>query len=159
MVILYRDPLTHAASLMEKHLDYQRLQNEDPFVLEYMNWLGHHEFGLNHKVFDLKLMEEREKYDNMSMNYWIAVWISYYTYILTLVEDKNLFLIEYSDLCSRPKELLSTIGGTLNMDLSVEQRDPYAERKLPDLEIDSGLMDKAGNIYSGLVEHKVEIRD
>ena len=29
MVILYRDPLTHAASLMEKHCDYKKLQKED----------------------------------------------------------------------------------------------------------------------------------
>ncbi|MEA3462403.1 MAG: hypothetical protein U9R49_11020 [Bacteroidota bacterium] len=58
MVIMFRDPLTHAASLLEKHREYKELHKKDPFVLEYMNWLGHHEFGVNQKVFKFLNSEE-----------------------------------------------------------------------------------------------------
>jgi len=51
LLLLFRDPLSHAASLLDKHIYYSKTQQEDPFVLEYMNWLGHHEFGNNQKTF------------------------------------------------------------------------------------------------------------
>jgi hypothetical protein len=105
IILIFRSPITHAFSLLNQHKRFSKIQNEDHFSLEYMNWLGHHEFGLNHKVFDLKLMDLREKYENTSINYWIAVWISYYTYILTLVGDKNLFLIDLSCVLFRNIEI------------------------------------------------------
>ncbi len=156
-VIIFRSPLSHAYSLLNQHKRFSGLHKEDPFALEYMNWLGHHEFGLNQKVFDLKGMEQRKKYDNTSINYWIAVWISYYTHILSIVSDKNLFLVEYADLCSRPNQLLITLGKRMNIELTVDQRDPYTERELPDLDINSELLDQATVLYNKLKEYKVAI--
>ena len=51
MVILFRSPLEHANSLLNQHKKFCKIQKKDPFILEYMNWLGHHEFGLNQKQF------------------------------------------------------------------------------------------------------------
>ena len=51
-VVMFRDPLKHAASLLAMHQKYCTMQGDDPFVLEYMNWLAHHEFGLGHKPFN-----------------------------------------------------------------------------------------------------------
>ena len=48
--IILREPLSHCLSL-NQHINFIKLQNEDKFILEYMNSLGHYEFGLNQKVF------------------------------------------------------------------------------------------------------------
>lgn len=158
IILIIRSPLTHAYSLLNQHKRFSTLHYDDPFTLEYMNWLGHHEFGLNHKVFDLKMMNEREKYDNTSINYWIAVWISYYSYVLNLIEDDpHIFLVDYTDLCEKPVQLLSTLGIKLNLDLAVEPRKPYSERELPKLDIDASLIEKADNLYEELRMHKVEV--
>lgn len=108
MVILYRDPLTHAASLMEKHREYKKLQREDPFVLEYMNWLGHHEFGESQKPFLLYNSEEIQQHDKEMLDYWLEIWINYYSYALTIHHPNTLF-INYDSYCKNPKEIIETI--------------------------------------------------
>jgi len=157
IVLIFRNPLTHAYSLLTQHDRFCDMHEADPFSLEYMNWLGHHEFGLNHKVFHLELMDLCDRYDKSDINFWIAIWISYYTNVLSLMGDKNLFLIEYSDLCTNPRALLSTLGGILNLNLSVGQRDPYAERDLKDLDADTELLKRAEALYKNLRNFKVEI--
>ena len=50
-VVMFREPLTHAASLRAMHQKYCAMQQDDPFVKTYMDWLAHHEFGLGQKPF------------------------------------------------------------------------------------------------------------
>lgn len=159
IVMIFRSPVAHAYSLMNQHKRFSKMQKEDPFALEYMNWLGHHEFGLNHKVFDLELIHLREKYEKTSINYWISVWISYYSRILSLAGDENLFLIDYSDLCSRPEELLHTLGKVLNLDLTTGHKDSYQERELPELDLHPELKKQSDSLYIELKKNKVEILD
>ena len=45
IIVLFREPLSHASSLMKLHKSFSENQKEDPFVLDYFNYLGHHEFG------------------------------------------------------------------------------------------------------------------
>ncbi len=107
MVILYRDPLTHAASLMEKHHEYKILQEDDPFVLEYMNWLGHHEFGINQKPF---MFNNSKPFINNkeSIDYWLESWINYYQYALSL-DNHNTLFINYDSFCTNPKKTIEQI--------------------------------------------------
>ena len=51
ILVPFREPVQHALSLLGQHRNFVALQGEDSFSLQYMNWLGHHEFGLNHKPF------------------------------------------------------------------------------------------------------------
>ena len=48
-LIPIREPLQHASSLMYQHMRFTQLQLKDDFIKRYMNYLGHNEFGLNHK--------------------------------------------------------------------------------------------------------------
>lgn len=155
--LIFRSPRTHAYSLLNQHKKFSRLQEEEPFSLEYMNWLGHHEFGLNHKVFDLRLADEKDQFDKNSLNYWIAIWISYYTYVLTMIHERNMLLVDYQDLCKRPNELLTLLGEILDMDLSGTEKQPYSERELPELDLDPTLLDRSLKLYKKLQEHKIEV--
>jgi hypothetical protein len=157
IVMVFRSPLSHAYSLLTQHNRFCDMHEADPFSLEYMNWLGHHEFGSNHKMFNLDLIDLCKRYDSFSINYWISIWISYYTHILTLLEDPNLFLIDYSDLCSKPTQLLSTLGGLLHLDLPAEEKKSYSQREVADLEPDEDLLKRARSIHEQLKKHKLNI--
>ena len=102
-LILYRSPLDHSISLLKQHLNFIKLQSEDKFILEYMNYLNHREFGLNLKKFKYPNFKSqiKKKYSPMSPNYWLSQWIETYQWILNLnlKSLQNVHLIGYEDLC------------------------------------------------------------
>ena len=77
-LILYRKPEYQAKSLQIQHENFCNLQKKDKFVLEYMNSIGHYEFGKNHKVF----FNNNIYNDNLGdVNYWLYQWIKVYKYL------------------------------------------------------------------------------
>jgi len=107
LVVLFRHPLFHATSLLEKHLYYCALQKEDPFVAKYMNWLGHHEFGLNQKAFQFG-GKEPPTGDKSTLDYWLKIWLNYYQYALALEDEKNIF-IQYESFCAQAQENIALV--------------------------------------------------
>jgi hypothetical protein len=149
MVILYRDPITHAASLMEKHRDYQKLQKEDPFVLEYMNWLGHHEFGENQKPFLFRNSEEYKQYDKTTLDYWLTIWINYYRYVST-ISHPNTLLINYDSYCKNPKETIVTILRKTGIKTELPDYLPFINRRKTDHEYSEDIHKAALEVFSQL---------
>lgn len=90
-----REPLAHAASLLNQH---ERFLNADPFVQDYMTWLGHHEFGATHRPF---LFGGRPEGDPMTLDYWLRLWIAAYR---TLDEAEA----RHDNICFVPYEALSS---------------------------------------------------
>lgn len=150
MVILYRDPLTHAASLLEKHRDYKKLQEEDSFVLEYMNWLGHHEFGENQKTFKFQNSEDIKKFDNKeSVDYWLKIWINFYSYVLTINHPKTI-LINYDLFCQNPTETIENILEKVGVNADLLDYKPFINKRESDQLFSSEVLDAAQEIYSQL---------
>ena len=88
---LFRDPINHSHSLLKQHQRFSKFQREDSFILEYMNWLGHHEFGLNLKSFEFPSPKTTNDYSSEDINFWLVIWINYYARILEIMNDKNVF--------------------------------------------------------------------
>lgn len=149
MVLLYRDPLSHAASLKEKHRDYQKLQKEDPFVLEYMNWLGHHEFGKEHKPFVFLNSEESIHDDKESLDYWLKLWIYYYSYVLKIDHPKTI-LINYDSYCKTPKETIETILQKTGITAELPDYKPFINRRKTNDEFSDDVFDTAQKVYRQL---------
>ncbi len=149
MVILYRDPVSQAASLMEKHRDYKKLQEDDPFVLEYMNWLGHHEFGLNQKVFTFSETEESTSGDKETLNYWLKIWINYYKQALT-IDDPNTVFINYEDFCSKPEKVVERILEKMKIEATLPQYKAFNNKRTSAATYSAKLFEKAGEIYEQL---------
>lgn len=149
VVFMYRDPLIHAASLFEKHKEFTNLQNEDPFVLEYMNWLGHHEFGNNQKPFQFN--ENKVKYieDKSSINYWLQIWINYYSYLLTIDKTKALF-IDYSTYCQSPNNTIEKIYKSLEIEAPEINITPFTNKRKAEYIFSKDLKEKAYEIYNNL---------
>jgi len=151
ILIPFREPLQHAYSLLRQHRHFSSIQAESKFVLSYMTWLGHHEFGLGHRRF---LLEKGVSpgYPVDSLNYWLALWSEVYSWLGYSNLQGPLF-IAYEDLCSREftwmklaelAEIPSTRQCCCQFRLSVH---PIEEG------YDHALANRASSIYNKLLNH------
>ena len=149
-VILFRDPITHTASLYEKHKYYKNTQKDDHFILDYMNWLGHYEFGLNQKPFVFNgLSKEFVEDEKDSMDFWLNSWINYYSYVLT-IEHPNTILVNYDSYCKNPKEIINSIIAKTGIDVTLPEYVPFNNAR-SNKEVYSGeLYTNALEIYNQL---------
>jgi hypothetical protein len=115
IIIPFREPVQHALSLFHQHQNFVSIQSKDSFSLKYMNWLGHYEFGLNHKPFvfpnDPSIASGTGR---DSIRYWLAQWINAYNYALDHAPAETVFL-SYDDLCLNPKDTLERLINALNL--------------------------------------------
>ena len=92
-----REPLAHAASLLNQH---ERFADSDPFVRDYMTWLGHHEFGATHRPF---LFDGRPEGDPATLDYWLGTWIAAYRALdAAEAAHGNICFIPYEALSGDP---------------------------------------------------------
>ena len=96
ILVLFRDPMQQSISLLKQHLNFKIMQKKDSFILRYMNYLGHNEFGLNHKICNVS-----SKFTNPdTLDYWLEKWVKFYQNILELVKVNNrIDLIDYKKFC------------------------------------------------------------
>ena len=94
-LIPIREPLQHANSLLNQHLNFIKLQKEDDFIIRYMNYLGHNEFGLNHKSWNIPV----NYHDIGKIDYWLEQWYLFYKNIINKYKfHKNCYFIFYEKL-------------------------------------------------------------
>ena len=152
-IIPFRDPYTHAYSLLSQHQRFIKLQKNNYFIKDYMNWLGHHEFGLNHKTFDFKQKNNLNLNKN-SINYWIKIWIDYYTYVLNNYKksknQKRIILVNYNKLCDNKNNILKSLSDNIGIDELNNKIKITSQKKQIKIECDNLLLEKANKIYSKL---------
>ena len=94
-LIPIREPLQHANSLLNQHLHFSQLQKEDDFIRRYMNYLGHYEFGLNHKSWNNPINYQ----DFNKIDYWLEQWCLFYQNILNKCQSyTNCHFVVYEEL-------------------------------------------------------------
>jgi len=152
MILMFRRPLDHANSLLQQHLRFSKLQEEDPFVLEYMNWLGHHEFGMGQKQFDLK-GGKMSLLDNLTLDYWLEVWIDHYRSVSKHFQDNSLFLVAYEDFLEDPKRVFRQLGKVFRMDLDLSELQKFqGNPKEAYPEHIKELVEQAEQLYQGMYD-------
>ena len=76
------------------------MQKKDNFIRKYMSWLGHYEFGLDHKAW----FKPRKFNDLNSINYWLEQWFLFYNKnYIDLKDCKNIIFINYEDFINYKK--------------------------------------------------------
>ena len=117
-LIPIRDPLQHSFSLLRQHLHFSELQKKDDFIRRYMNYLGHNEFGLNHKPWNQPInYQELDKID-----YWLEQWFLFYRNILNKYQSyKNCHFVVYEKLTDANylKKLLKKINFSKIEDIDI----------------------------------------
>ena len=162
VVLMFRKPEDHARSLLNQHLNFVKQQAADPFTLKYMDWLCHHEFGLSQKHFDLSLNVAFEKYPKKEISFWLLTWFNYYEYLLSLLPDKNIILVEYEDLLSQPNRLKRQLADKLEIDLNEEEvksftSASYTNKREDQDQLDESMKQKISTLYENLRSQKLKI--
>ena len=94
-LIPIREPLQHTNSLLNQHLHFSQLQKEDDFIRRYMNYLGHNEFGLNHKPWNDPINYQ----DRGKIDYWLEQWSLFYKDIYNKYQSyTNCYFVLYEEL-------------------------------------------------------------
>jgi hypothetical protein len=104
-----REPLQHANSLLNQHLNFSQLHKEDDFIRRYMNYLGHNEFGLNHKPWNDPINYQ----DYNKIDYWLEQWFLFYKDIYNKYQSyTNCYFVLYEELMNTDyiKTLLEKIN-------------------------------------------------
>ena len=101
ILIPFRNPLQQAYSLLSQHKRFIDEQQNDKFVLQYMSWIGHSEFGLNYQP----IVSENLEYENvLNLNHWLEQWYLTYLGVLdTQLEISPCQLVCYESLCEDKK--------------------------------------------------------
>ena len=110
IIVLYRDPVQHALSLLNQHRRFTAQHREDKFARRYMSWLAHHEFGLTHKPFIFEPDEAKAlgALDPDAIDYWVALWTNTYSHLINNAPPDTLWL-KFEDFCAAPNEVVEEI--------------------------------------------------
>ena len=102
-LVMFRDPLNQANSLMKQNNLFRESQKHNKFILEYMNMIGHFEFGINRK--NVKF-DHLSNYKDTEIEYWIEYWIYLYEFVLSKKKG-NIEFICYEELCINASKYLN----------------------------------------------------
>lgn len=102
ILVPVRAPISHARSLHTQHQRFIARHAEDRFSRDYMTWLGHHEFGADHRPF---LLDPAGSVPNPGaaddVSYWLDRWIEVYGWLTANAPERCRFIC-YEDLCTDP---------------------------------------------------------
>ena len=148
-LIPIREPLQHAISLLNQHLHFSQLQKEDDFIRRYMNYLGHNEFGLNHKSWNNPIHFN----DLNNINYWLEQWNLFYDFIYSKFQSyENCYFVVYEELDNPNyiKKILKKINleKYKNMDLKFFRN---TNKKELNIEYDKDTNNKSQVIYNRFI--------
>jgi len=131
ILVPVRDPLSHANSLLKQHRNFVEQQGRDGFVRSYMTWLGHHEFGLDHRPFrlDPEGAARLAGHDPMTLAYWVEVWRQVYGW-LEAERARDVTFVPYEDLCRDPA-IWERVAGLCGIDPGAETTEPFALSATP----------------------------
>lgn len=149
ILIPFREPLQHAMSLLRQHRRFSELQEKSGFTLSYMTWLGHHEFGLDHRPFLLDSTTS-SPYSTDTLDYWLQLWCQTYAW-LESSKPKSALFISYEDLCTN-EDNWTRLAALANIEMNHRTGDPFKLSSRPvDACVDQSLADYASVIYARLV--------
>jgi hypothetical protein len=118
ILLVYRDPVATARSLYSQHQRFTAAQQDDPFTLKYMTWLGHHEFGLAHKPFSFARETTNPALKPDQPDYWLDYWNAVHRYLLAQ-EGAQIYLIHHDTMLQAPEAFLSKLFDLLDVQLDV----------------------------------------
>jgi len=148
ILIPFRDPLAHAASLLRQHGNFAKMQAEDPFVGPYMRWLVHHEFGGDHRPFRF-VATPPPAHPPDSAAYWLEVWCNTYGWLEHAAPEDAIFVC-YEDLCNDP-EVWRGLARAADLAAPDEKGEDFRQSTATaDVEADLQLAEEAAGIYARL---------
>jgi len=124
IVVAFREPAAHTASLMRQHARFSTAHASDSFARRYMAWIGHFEFGLNFRPINFDGWLDGRAIDREpTADFWLRYWIAAYRHALEHRTD-NVIFVDFNRLLVEQAPYLAAIGRALGLrrpDSLVEQ--------------------------------------
>ncbi|MAT91064.1 MAG: hypothetical protein CME59_00530 [Halioglobus sp.] len=115
VIVLFRDPYEHAASLLRQHLNFLEQHRADAFSRWYMEGIGHYDFGANLKPVDFgNWMQSRHAGDATTIEYWLCYWHACYAHLLAQAGDATYFY-SFEAMCEDPDPALDSLAQRLDL--------------------------------------------
>ena len=149
-LISVREPLQQANSLLSQHLHFSQLQKEDDFIRRYMNYLGHNEFGLNHKSWNNPINFK----DFNNINYWLEQWYLFYKFIYDKFQSyENCHFVVYEELnkSNNVEKILKKINLETNKNIDLHFFRNSNKKEL-NIEYDKNIFDKSQLLYHNFIQ-------
>lgn len=152
-VVPFREPVQHAASMLGQHQRFLELHEEDDFVREYMEAIGHHEFGKGLRPVNFEGWLD-EAASPTGLSFWIQYWTAAYRFVLDHA-DSECLLVSYDRLTDDPRPSLSRLSRALDLppsalaDQADRVRSPRSH-ETDDARVSDSLLDRAADLYDRL---------
>ena len=156
IIVPFRNPLHHASSLLQQHLNFLEIHRQDRFAAEYMKAIGHYDFGQNLRPIDFDgWYDRRSSPDAKSLAFWLEYWIASYQHLLdNNVQQVSFF--NYDELCQNPQrglknlaEILASNNPKALTSFASQIRYPRS-REIDSSTIPTSLLENANSIYTKL---------
>jgi len=160
LLVPFRSPIDQAGSLLRQHVRFLQLHREDGFARQYMDDIGHLEFGALHRPIRFQGMRQiRERYHPETIDYWLAYWIVAFTHVLRYRE--SITLVSYGELCRAGAAGVRALATDLDVPgemlegiTSADLHEPRSHR--PDtLPTDRALLDEAEDLHQRLSTYRL----
>ena len=148
ILVVFRHPIEHCLSLYRQHKNFITIQNRDPFVLKYMNWIGHTEFGMTYKPLYFSGIKNADPND---FNHWLEQWIFTYNRLLAdFAGHKNVVFVSYEKLCKK-SETWHAVKRESQIESQYQPRSVFLNsNRAGDYPCNLNLKTAANSIYSSL---------
>lgn len=111
-LIPFRDPVQQAASMKRQHERFLQIHRKDDFVREYMEAIGHHEFGKGLKPINFGGWLDENPGDPEALPFWLRYWRVAYQSVLDHAGEETV-LVSYVRLTGEPESALSRLADAL----------------------------------------------
>jgi hypothetical protein len=92
ILVPFRHPISQASSLLSQHRRFLEVHKKESFSKQYMDDIGHLEFGELHRPLDFEGMAEvRARHAPDSLSYWVGYWACAFEHVLAR-RDKIILL-------------------------------------------------------------------
>lgn len=159
ILVPFRQPLDQAASLLRQHLRFLEAHRQDAFARQYMNDIGHLEFGALHRPLRFDGIDELTgRVSPETIDYWLCYWTCAFEHVLRYQDD--LILLSYDRWCREGQAGLRKITAGLAMtgtegeyaSLAVH---PPTSGHDPQLPADVGLLERADAVHTRLLARSI----
>ena len=141
IVVPFREPVQHAASLLNQHLRFLDIHRDDPFARRYMADIGHFEFGDNLRPVDFGgWVDGDDCGPATALEFWLAYWIATYRHVLDRSADRA-HLLSYRGLYEQPHASLRELGRIAAIDGAALAAQAGQLKAPRDHQIDTGSVD------------------
>lgn len=139
IILPFRDPYQHAASLLHQHVNFLDIHSHDTFAKKYMAGIGHFDFGKNLKPIDFAHWLEKTPHKNPAqLSFWLAYWEAVYEDLLTKAAGQVIFS-DFDGLCAEPEPAMARLAdfiGVNDKTAFIEQASRIRPQRTHDINID-----------------------